>query len=235
MKIEVDLKMNVSSEGVNNRKIRAKITAKKLLEIDAIHFNFREPFTLTSGIRSPVYIDCRKLISYPEARGILMNFCADTILEEIGLEKVDSLVGGETAGIPFAAFLAERLQLPMHYVRKKPKGFGRDAQIEGGSIAGKKVVLIEDLTTDGGSKIKFCDALRSAGAEIEHTIVIFYYNIFPDTIKRLEKSNLHLHYLACWWDVLKYCKDEGSKWSNETIDQIENFLTTPRAWSNQNS
>ena len=205
----------------NNKERQARITVKTLLAIDAIHFNFREPFTLTSGIRSPVYIDCRKLISYPEARGILMNFCADTILEEIGLEKVDSLVGGETAGIPFAAFLAERLQLPMHYVRKKPKGFGRDAQIEGGSIAGKKVVLIEDLTTDGGSKIKFCDALRNAGARIEHTIVIFYYNIFPKVTEKLEKLGIQLHYLASWWDVLKFCRDESSKWNNETLDQTK--------------
>ena len=217
----------------NTRESQARITAKTLLAIDAIHFNSQTPFTLTSGIRSPVYIDCRKLISHPKARRILMDFCADIILKNIGCHQVDSLVGGETAGIPFAAFLAERLNLPMHYVRKKPKGFGRDAQIEGESIVGKKVILIEDLTTDGGSKIKFCNALRDAGAEVEHTIVIFYYNIFPNITGKLEKLGLQLHYLASWWDVLKFCRDESSEWNNETLDQIEAFLASPIEWSKQ--
>tara|TARA_X000000368_G_scaffold253197_1_gene200162 strand:+ start:401 stop:1078 length:678 start_codon:yes stop_codon:yes gene_type:complete len=217
----------------NNKERQARITVKTLLAIDAIHFNSQTPFTLTSGIRSPVYIDCRKLISHPKARRILMNFCADIILGNIGCHQVDGLVGGETAGIPFAAFLAERLNLPMHYVRKKPKGFGRDAQIEGGSIVGKKVILIEDLTTDGGSKIKFCNALRDAGAEVEHAIVIFYYNIFPKVTEKLEKLGIQLHYLASWWDVLKFCRDESSKWNNETLDQIEAFLDSPIEWSKQ--
>ena len=163
-----------------------------------------------------------------------MNFCSDIILDEIGRQKIDSLVGGETAGIPFAAFLAERLDLPMHYVRKKPKGFGIDAQIEGERISGKKVVLIEDLTTDGGSKIKFCNVLRAAGAEVENTIVIFYYSIFPSVPKKLAEFGLKLHYLASWWDILKFCRDEGANWSNRTLGEIEQFLMAPQEWSEQN-
>ena len=162
---------------------------------------------------------------------ILMGFCADIIRRRIGIEQIDSLVGGETAGIPFAAFLAERLELPMNYVRKKPKGFGRDAQIEGESIAGKKVVLVEDLSTDGGSKIHFCNAIRRAGAEVADTIVIFYYDIFKGVPQKLEALNIQLHYLASWWDILKFCKEEGSEWSNDTLDQIENFLMDPQKWS----
>ncbi len=163
-----------------------------------------------------------------------MNFCSDIILDEIGPQKIDSLVGGETAGIPFAAFLAERLDLPMHYVRKKPKGFGIDAQIEGERISGKKVVLIEDLTTDGGSKIKFCNVLRAAGAEVENTIVIFYYSIFPSVPEKLAEFGLKLHYLASWWDILKFCRDEGANWSNRTLGEIEQFLMAPQEWSEQN-
>ena len=154
----------------------ARTTAKFLLEINAIHFNSLSPFTLTSGLKSPVYIDCRKLISYPKARSILINFCSDIVVNKIGLDKVESLVGGETAGIPFASFLASKLELPMHYVRKKPKGFGVNNYIEGNNIKGKKVILVEDLTTDGGSKIKFCNSIRKAGATVEETIVLFYYN-----------------------------------------------------------
>ena len=91
------------------------------------------------------------------------------------------MAGGETAGIPFAAWIAERLALPMLYVRKKPKGFGRDAQIEGAMAEGARVLLVEDLTTDGGSKLRFAEALRAAGAEVAHTFVVFYYGIFPQT------------------------------------------------------
>ena len=209
----------------------AKITSKLLLEINAVHFNSVTPFTLTSGLKSPVYIDCRKLISYPKARSTLINFCCNIIKEKIGLDKVESLVGGETAGIPFASFLANQLELPMHYVRKKPKGFGVNSYIEGNNITGKKVILVEDLTTDGGSKIKFCNSIRKAGAEVEETIVLFYYNIFDDVPEKLKRLGINLNYLACWWDILEYCKENNSIIDKETISQIEQFLVSPKEWS----
>ena len=209
-----------------------KITAKLLLEINAVHFNSNKPFTLTSGLKSPVYIDCRKLISYPKARNTLIKFFSEIIIKNIGIDNVESLVGGETAGIPFAAFLASELNLPMHYVRKQPKGFGIDSSIEGNSIKGKKVVLIEDLTTDGGSKIKFCDSIRKAGAIVEETVVLFYYNIFEDVPDKLKNSGINLNYLACWWDILNYCKEVNSIIDKKTINQIENFLISPIEWSN---
>ena len=213
-----------------NDKI-ARTTAKFLLEINAIHFNSVSPFTLTSGLKSPVYIDCRKLISYPKARNVLINFCSDIVVNKIGLDKVESLVGGETAGIPFASFLASKLELPMHYVRKKPKGFGVNNYIEGNNIKGKRVILVEDLTTDGGSKIKFCNSIRKAGAIVEETIVLFYYNIFDDVPDKLKKSGINLNYLACWWDILNYCKEDQSIIDKETIIQIEKFLIAPEEWS----
>ena len=209
----------------------ARTTAKFLLEINAIHFNSVSPFTLTSGLKSPVYIDCRKLISYPKARNVLINFCSDIVVNKIGLDKVESLVGGETAGIPFASFLASKLELPMHYVRKKPKGFGVNNYIEGNNIKGKRVILVEDLTTDGGSKIKFCNSIRKAGATVEETIVLFYYNIFDDVPDKLKKSGINLNYLACWWDILNYCKEDQSIIDKETIIQIEKFLIAPEEWS----
>ena len=209
----------------------ARTTAKFLLEINAIHFNSVSPFTLTSGLKSPVYIDCRKLISYPKARSILINYCSDIVVNKIGLDKVESLVGGETAGIPFASFLASKLELPMHYVRKKPKGFGVNNYIEGNNIKGKRVILVEDLTTDGGSKINFCNSIRKAGAIVEETIVLFYYNIFDDVPDKLKKSGINLNYLACWWDILNYCKEDNSIIDNETIFQIEQFLISPKKWS----
>ena len=138
-----------------DKKIIANLSAKMLLEIGAINFRPNDPFILTSGKTSPVYIDCRKIISFPRVRSALMDFGASIILRDIGFESIDAVAGGETAGIPFAAWLSERLSLPMQYVRKKPKGFGRDAQIEGFITEGSKVLLVEDLTTDGQSKILF--------------------------------------------------------------------------------
>mgnify|MGYP002260554454 CR=1 FL=1 len=95
------------------------------------------------------------------------------------------VAGGETAGIPYAAWIAERLGLPMQYIRKKPKGFGRNAQIEGDIREGARTLLVEDLTTDGRSKINFCKALRDAGAVVGHVFVNFYYDIFPESKKIL--------------------------------------------------
>lgn len=216
-----------------DRTLIAELTAKMLLEINAVHFRTDKPFMFTSGLASPVYIDCRKLISYPRIRNTLMDFAAGVVMRDVGFERIDSVTGGETAGIPFAAWLADKLNLPMHYVRKKPKGFGRDAQIEGSSIEGKNVLLVEDLSTDGGSKIKFCDAIRTAGAEITDTIVVFYYDIFPETRENLHDIGLNLHTLATWRDVLTVCKSQHY-FEPETLKQVENFLDDPLAWSGRN-
>ena len=103
----------------------ARQTARMLLEIKAIHFNAEQPFVFTSGWASPVYVDCRKIISYPRVRSALMDFAANTIVTEIGYESIDNIAGGETAGIPFAAWIADKLMLPMQYIRKKPRSRAR--------------------------------------------------------------------------------------------------------------
>ena len=210
--------------------LMAELTAKMLLEIEAVHFRADEPYMLTSGLASPVYIDCRKLISYPRIRGTLMDFATAKLMRDAGFESFDGVAGGETAGIPFAAWIAERLSLPMYYVRKKPKGFGRDAQIEGDSVEGKRVLLVEDLTTDGGSKLKFAEALRNAGAEVSDTLVVFYYGVFKETHSKLRENGLTLHALATWKDVLAAAR-KGGHFDAATLDQVEAFLDQPLRWS----
>ncbi len=207
----------------------ARLTARMLLEIKAVHFNAAEPFTLASGLPSPTYIDCRKLISYPRIRATLMDFLAVTVLREAGYEAFDNVAGGETAGIPFAALLAERLALPMTYVRKKPKGYGRNARIEGVMTEGQRVLLVEDLTTDGGSKLSFVDAIRETGALCAHTAVIFYYGIFPETTEKLAAHGVALHHLCTWWDVLTEAREQAT-FDTETLREVEAFLTNPRPW-----
>ena len=208
----------------------SELTAKMLIEVEAVRFSADEPFMFTSGWASPVYIDCRKLISYPRVRNTLMDFAASEITRNIGFESLESIAGGETAGIPFAAWIADRLMLPMQYVRKKSKGFGRNAQIEGDFKDGDRILLVEDLTTDGNSKIKFCEVLRDAGAVVDHTFVVFYYDIFPHTREALDKIGLQMHSLATWWDVLKIAK-KNNYFDTGTIGEVEKFLHNPMDWS----
>src|SRR3982751_2121387 len=113
-----------SMTGFPDKKVIAELTAKMLLEVEAVRFMTDKPFIFTSGWASPVYTDCRRLISFPRVRRTLIDFGAATIMRDAGFEQFDAIVGGETAGIPFAAWMADRLDLPMLYVRKKPKGFG---------------------------------------------------------------------------------------------------------------
>ena len=208
----------------------ARMTARALLDIRAVHFNANEPFTFASGLRAPAYIDCRKLISYPRIRSTLMDFLACAVLREAGLEGFDNVAGGETAGIPFAALVAERLALPMTYVRKKPKGYGRNARIEGEMTPGQRVLLVEDLATDGGSKLSFVEAIRETGATCAHTAVIFYYDIFPEARDRLAEAGVTLTHLCSWWDVLDEARMRDDA-DHATLDAVESFLRAPRDWA----
>lgn len=214
----------------------ARLTARMLLEIGAVNFNTDEPFTLASGLPSPSYIDCRKLISFPRIRSTLMDFMAVQIMREAGFEAFDNIAGGETAGIPFAALVAERLALPMTYVRKKPKGYGKNARIEGAMDDSQRVLLVEDLTTDGGSKLSFVDAIRDTGGATcgGATAVIFYYDIFPETEKTLGGDHgVQLIHLCTWWDVLAEAKAQGA-FSDTTLAEVERFLKAPpRAWQEE--
>ena len=216
--------------GFPDKKVMAELTAKMLLEVEAVRFMEEKPFIFTSGWASPVYIDCRRLISFPRVRQTLMDFGAATVFRNVGFEQFDTVVGGETAGIPFAAWMADRLMLPMQYVRKKPKGFGRNAQIEGHLEPGQRVLLVEDLTTDSRSKINFINALRTAGARVNHCFVLFHYNIFKESVSVLKDIDVDLHALATWWDVLRVAKESGY-FEAKTLDEVEKFLHAPAEWS----
>ena len=210
-----------------------RLVARMLLEVGAVHVRAGEPYTFTSGLASPVYTDCRKLISYPRIRAALMDLLVAKVTREAGFERFDAVAGGETAGIPFAAWIAERLALPMLYVRKKPKGFGRNARIEGDMAEGARVLLVEDLTTDGGSKLRFAEALREAGGIVTDTAVIFFYDVFPETREALAADGLALHHLATWRDVLAVARAEA-RFPPETLSEVERFLDAPLAWSAAN-
>jgi len=205
-------------------------TAQLLLDIGAVNFRPDEPYTLTAGWTSPVYIDCRRVISFPEARRRIIGLAVEKLETAISFDNIDAVAGGETAGIPYAAWIAENRSKPMLYVRKEPKGFGRDAQVEGKLKPGQRVLLVEDLATDGGSKVTFVDGLRNAGAEVAHIFVVFFYGTFPGAEEAMADLGVTLHFLATWNDVLK-AAEEGQYFDQAAIDGVRDFLDHPVEWS----
>ena len=196
-------------------------TAKILLDIKAINIQPKKPFKLTSGRLSPVYVDCRKIISHLKERRSIINMGSKLIKKKINLNNIDYIAGGETAGIPYASWISEKLNKPMIYIRKKPKGFGKLSQIEGEIKNKSRVLLIEDLSTDGKSKINFCNAIKKAGGKIKDIFVIFNYDVYPGTF--LKQNKLILHFLTNWKFVIKHLKKKKN-FKNEEILAIEKFL-----------
>ena len=211
---------------------RSRITAKILIDIGAINFSLVTPFRLSSGFLSPSYIDCRKIIAYPSAFKAITDMMIDTIKSDMIAQSPNYIIGGETAGIPFAAAIAEKMSLPLSYVRKKPKDYGKSKMIEGEILKDKNSLLVEDLMTDGKSKINFIKNIRSHEIKCNLAIVVFNYNIFEDAAIILKKNNIDVHYLTDWEEVYnEICKMD--KFGLDILSEIRKFLDDPVTWSNK--
>ncbi len=200
--------------------------AEILVNLKAVGCNLEKPFKLTSGWASPVYVDCRKLISFVPERRELVSLMA----RGVAGAAFDVVAGGETAGIPYGAWVAEALSLPFVYVRKKPKDVGKTQQIEGALQAGQRALLVEDLATDGASKVNFLNALRAAGASCEHSVVVFYYGIFPKAPEIIRNAGITLHALTDWRTVIDVAEAAGY-FSAAQAKGVREFLDGPEAWS----
>ena len=207
--------------------------AEMLLATESIAVYKGNPFVFVSGRISPVYIDCRKLLSFPAEREYIVTELAKKAETDIGLDNIDVVAGGETAGIPYASFVSHLIKKPMIYIRKQPKGYGGTKQIEGTLEAGKRVLLVEDLITDGLSKLRFNIGIRGAGAKMTHCLCVFDYA--SDRLNQhegkdaLAKNDIALHVLANWDDVL----DTGTSkkyFTEEQNQQIIDFLSDPENW-----
>ena len=203
--------------------------ARLLFEGGAIHASRQQPFILAAGWASPVYVDVRVILGDPALRQAMTQLAVRYVNAILRKTPIDAIAGAETAGIPFAAWLADKLNLRMRYVRKRPLGIGRNAQVEGGEVDGLNVLLVDDLTTDGGSKLNFARGLRAAGAIVEHVLTIFYHGVFPGAAERLAQAGLTLHPLATWADILR--SPAAGKISQQDRAEIESFLADPVAWS----
>ncbi|MDF1591119.1 MAG: orotate phosphoribosyltransferase [Desulfobacterales bacterium] len=180
-----------------------KMIAESMWETGSIKVSVDNPIKMTSGKLSPFYIDCRLLISYPLLRNSITAYAQWMLAEK--KVAVDSIAGGETAGIPFAAWLAEKMNLPFVYVRKKPKGHGLTSQVEGRIEPGQSVLLYEDLITDGLSKINFLQGIRNAGGKVEHCLVVL--DRLEGGEKKLAEENVKLYAVV----TMDQCFDVGLK------------------------
>lgn len=214
---------------MTDQKQIARTAAKILLDTKSVLLNAKEPFTYTSGRKGPCYADCRRLISFPKEREMLMDFAAQILEKDVGAKNIDYIAGGETAGIPYAAFLSQRMNKPMLYIRKKPKGFGRMAQIEG-YIEGdnKRIVLIEDVQNFGTSVKIFIDAIRETQTVVEDLVVIFSHG-HASSAQNMKDMGVRLHSLCTWRDVLEVARAENY-FDAPTLASVEEFLENPEGW-----
>jgi len=170
-----------------------KKVAETLLSVKAVTLNLEKGYTWASGIITPIYCDNRMLISYPDERKTIIDGLIKTI-EENGIE-FDVLAGTATAGIPWAAFLAEKLNKPMIYIRSKAKGHGKENLIEGVLEPGKKVLVIEDLISTGGSSLKAVEAVKKAKGDVIGCLAIFTY-LFPESKEGFKNADCPLYTLS---------------------------------------
>lgn len=207
----------------------ARETVDALLSVQAVMVYEDRPFIYTTGWASPVYVDCRKIMSHPAYRRTLMDHAARMLKERLD-GKIDVIAGTETAGIPFASWLADRLDLPMVYVRKKAVGWGVNAQVEGELPPNARCLVVDDVTTDGLSKIGTANALRRAGAVVENVFVLFNYDVYPQSRQAFEEHGLAIHALATWQDVFSQTKAR-SYFRDDQAKEVKQFLLDPIRWS----
>ena len=206
--------------------IVAREVAESLLEIKAVVLNPSQPFTWTSGIKSPIYCDNRKTLSFPKVRTFIKTSFADIITDEF--KHADVIAGVATAGIPHGALVADILNLPFVYVRDKPKGHGLENQIEGKLEKGQKVFVIEDLISTGGSSLKAVEALREAGAEVLGLGAIFTYG-FEKSVKAFEAANCRFFTLSNY-EILLDKAIEDNYVKPEEKEELIQWYKDPENW-----
>ena len=203
----------------------AEAIALSLFKLEAVRVEPANPFRLASGKLSPIYVNCRRVISDPITMELYVA-ASRLLLTSRGV-RCDAIAGGETAGIPFAAYLASALGLPMVYVRKKPKGHGIASQVEGHLEKGDRVLLVEDLITDGGSKVGFLNALRATGAEVHDALVFFDRQQGGNEL--LQGEGVTLHAVANRQRTLAVGEAEGQL-TAEARRSVEAYFEDPEGW-----
>ncbi len=197
-----------------------------LLKTEAVCLRPHNPFTWASGIRSPIYCDNRILLSYPKAREeVISAFCKLIQKKKI---RYDLIAGIATAGIPWAAMLADRLKKPLIYVRSSPKGHGKGNQVEGCLKKGNRVLVIEDLVSTGGSSLAAIQAIRKGGGRVQDCLALFSYG-FRISQEAFQKSHCSLYTLTDLSSLLKFAEEKKKITPSEKAI-IERFILNPTSW-----
>ncbi|MBC2855730.1 MAG: orotate phosphoribosyltransferase [Cetobacterium sp.] len=203
---------------------REKKVARALLSTEAVRLNVETPFTFVSGIKSPIYCDNRKMIGFPEERKVIVK----EFIKKLEQKDFDIIAGTATAGIPWAAFIATEMNKPMSYIRGEKKAHGAGRQIEGADFAGKKVVVIEDLISTGGSSIKAVDAAREAGATEVEVLAIFSYE-FDKAYNNFKSAGIPWESLSNFSTLIQVAEDEKYL-TKEDAETASKWNKTPDTW-----
>ncbi len=201
------------------------VTARALLDAGAFLIRPEAPFRLTSGLLAPIYINCRLILGHAQARAEIANALAEDVAKRGG----EIIAGGVTAGVPFATLVADRLGLPLVYVRPQPKSHGTGVQIEGSEVKGRNVVLVEDLITSATSIVLFTNALRVAGATVDHASVVFA-RMTEAAQPALDELGLSLSVLCDMETLLAMAQEQGVA-PVAAIAEVRAYLNDAEGWS----
>ena len=205
----------------------AEQTVDFLTQINAIKLNTKNPFTWTSGIKSPIYCDNRLVLSYPKIREFIANSMSQIIKKKYGNDI--SIVGVATGAIAIGIMIAERLNLPYAYVRPEPKGHGLKNQIEGNINKNSNVLVIEDLISTGKSSLNAINALKSNGYNVVGMLSIFSYN-FEFANKKFVSEKITINSLADYNTLVEIIESKGDI-SDEEISRLKKWREDPKSWS----
>lgn len=209
---------------------QSKQVAKALVELGAVKITTGQPFIYTFGWASPVYINTRLLMSQTAARKALMDLAAEVLRPVIAQQGINALVGAESSGIAMTAWLTDRLELPMLYLRKRPMGWGNEARLEGQLPEQAKLLYVDDVTTDGRSKVSAIETLRHSGSAVADALVLVDYAIYPESRELFVSKKVNLHALTCWSDLYDALLASGTL-SDEEVVTLEAFSRDPVGWS----
>lgn len=201
--------------------------AKALLDIHAVTLNPDQPFTWASGLKSPIYTDNRLTISYPEVRQAIFNGMVEQI--KLHFSEADVIAGTATAGIPYAAWVAQNMELPMIYVRTKPKDHGQGKQIEGVLKEGQKVVVIDDLISTGGSVLNAVRAVNNSGGKVIGVVSVFTYDL-PAAEQNFMANGLKYYSVTDYMTLIKVAK-ENNQISADHLKSLQEWRKDPLSWS----
>lgn len=209
----------------------ALTTARLLLETGAVRFDAEHPFTCTSsGLVSPIHVNTRRILSDAEARTTILTLAVRMVRQETEVRTLDAIAAGQGVGEPWAALIADRLNLPLIHVRKERPEDPHKHWVEGHVEPGWNVLLVDQLATDGNRKGRLAKPLRQAACEVHDAFVIFQYGCFDAIHESLAPLGITLHALATWWDLLELA-GTGHSLPGPMLEEIHAFLHDPVRWS----